>query len=46
MAMPGRALLGRGELIDLAGAALFLVSPASRYVTGQFLALDGGFLIS
>ncbi|HYF91000.1 MAG TPA: SDR family oxidoreductase [Symbiobacteriaceae bacterium] len=29
---------------DLAGAAVFLASPASDYVTGQILYVDGGFL--
>ncbi len=29
---------------DLAGAAVFLASPASDYVTGQVLYVDGGFL--
>lgn len=28
---------------DLAGAALFLVSPAASYITGQALYVDGGF---
>lgn len=46
MAGPNRALLGRGEMIDVASAVLFLVSPASRYVTGQALAVDGGFFLS
>ena len=33
---------GRPE--DIAGAAVFLSSPASDYVTGQVLAVDGGWL--
>lgn len=36
--------MGRnGELDDLVGPALFLCSPASAYVTGQVLYVDGGF---
>ena len=36
--------IGRnGELADLVGPALFLCSPASGYVTGQVLYVDGGF---
>ncbi len=37
--------LGRfGSPADLAGAALFLASPAAAFVTGQTLYVDGGFL--
>lgn len=36
--------IGRnGDLGDLTGPALFLCSPASDYVTGQVLYVDGGF---
>jgi gluconate 5-dehydrogenase len=36
--------IGRnGELEDLAGATIFFASPASGYITGQTLAVDGGF---
>ncbi len=36
--------IGRnGELADLAGATVFLASAASNYITGQTLAVDGGF---
>jgi NAD(P)-dependent dehydrogenase (short-subunit alcohol dehydrogenase family) len=36
--------IGRnGRLQDLAGPAIFLASPASDYVTGQVLFVDGGF---
>ncbi len=36
--------IGRnGELRDLHGAAVFLAAPASDYITGQTLFIDGGF---
>jgi 2-deoxy-D-gluconate 3-dehydrogenase len=33
-----------GEPADMGGAAVFLASPASDYVHGQMLAIDGGWL--
>lgn len=33
-----------GELDELAGAAVYLASPAASYVTGTTLPVDGGFL--
>lgn len=39
--------LGRvGEVDDVAGAAVFLCSDASRFVTGQILVIDGGRMIA
>jgi len=45
---PGRMpLTGTvGTPQDIANACLFLASNASSYVTGQLLAVDGGFLVS
>ncbi len=35
-----------GELHELAGAAVFLCSPASSFITGQNILVDGGFSIN
>jgi NAD(P)-dependent dehydrogenase (short-subunit alcohol dehydrogenase family) len=35
-----------GEVDDMVGAAVFLASPGAAYVTGQSIAVDGGFLAS
>lgn len=34
-----------GEAEDIANAALFLASPAARYITGQVLTVDGGMVM-
>jgi NAD(P)-dependent dehydrogenase (short-subunit alcohol dehydrogenase family) len=44
-AIVSRTPLGRwGAPEDLAGAAIFLCSPAASFVTGSILAVDGGYL--
>lgn len=46
-AMLSRTPLGRhGEPGDIAGAALFLSSSAAAWLTGQVIAVDGGFTIA
>jgi NAD(P)-dependent dehydrogenase (short-subunit alcohol dehydrogenase family) len=45
-AMAARTMMGRnGVPEDFAGVAVFLASPASGYVTGQTLFVDGGFSV-
>lgn len=41
-----RHLSGYGKVEDMTGLALLLASPAGRFITGQLVAVDGGFLIS
>jgi gluconate 5-dehydrogenase len=42
--MSARTMVGRnGDPDDFAGAAVFLASPASAYITGQTIYVDGGF---
>lgn len=43
--MAAKIPLGRfGAMEDLVGAVIYLCSPASGYVTGQCLGIDGGYL--
>jgi len=45
-ALAARTLVGRnGEASDFAAAAVFLAGPGSAYVTGQSIAVDGGFSV-
>jgi NAD(P)-dependent dehydrogenase (short-subunit alcohol dehydrogenase family) len=39
-------MMGMGSCEDVAAGILYLASPAARFMTGQVLTLDGGFLIS
>ncbi len=43
-ALAARTMIGRnGEPADFEGIAVFLASPASGYLTGQLICVDGGF---
>ncbi len=43
-ALAAQTAVGRnGELADLDGLAVFLAAPASDYITGQVIYVDGGF---
>ncbi|MBW4041963.1 MAG: SDR family oxidoreductase [Acidobacteria bacterium] len=45
-ALAARTMVGRNGIPeDFAAAALFLMSPASAYVTGQSIHVDGGFSV-
>jgi gluconate 5-dehydrogenase len=45
-ALAARTVVGRnGEPDDFAGAAVLLASPAGAYITGQSIAVDGGFSV-
>ena len=46
-AIVGRTPMGRwAEPADVAGAAVFLASPAAAFVTGVLLPVDGGYHVN
>ena len=46
MTLTGRMPLGLAQPMQLASVILFLASPASSYMTGHVMAVDGGYLVS
>lgn len=44
-ALEAQHLLGLGETVDIANACIFLLSDASRWITGSNLVVDGGFSV-
>lgn len=45
-ALQGTPLRRIGEPADIAGAAVFLASPAGHYITGQSIVVDGGATVT
>ena len=41
--LEGKHLLGLGKVTDISQACIFLLSDASRWITGQNLVIDGGY---
>jgi NAD(P)-dependent dehydrogenase (short-subunit alcohol dehydrogenase family) len=41
--LEGRAIAREQQAVDVCGATLYLLSGLSRFVTGQLLAVNGGF---
>ncbi len=44
--LEGRALPREQQAADVCGAVLFALSPLSRFVTGQLMAVNGGFVMN
>ena len=42
-ALEAKHLLGLGQTDDVANACVFLLSDASRWITGQNIIVDGGY---
>ena len=43
--LESKHLLGFGETTDVSNACIFLLSDASRWITGQNLIVDGGYTV-